>query len=91
MSDVLGQIDAAHAAGAQQAQQLVFAQEEALVAAFQQLVGVPAGNQAGLDQRLGDGLGIVDGLSGAPLLRSTIARWSCSRSTNPLRRTMSNH
>ncbi len=59
---VLGQVDAAHPAGAQVVQQLVLAQEEALVAAFQQLVGLPAGEQPGLDQPLGDQLGVGDAM-----------------------------
>ena len=43
---VFGQIDAAHAAGAQVAQQLVLAEEEALVASVEQLVALPRGEQA---------------------------------------------
>ena len=51
---VLGQVDAAHAAGAQEAEQLVLAnQEEALVAAFEQLVALPSGDDFGGDQLLG--------------------------------------
>ena len=50
---VLGQVDAAHAALADLAEQLVLAQAEALVLAGQQLVGLPARDQAGLDQQLG--------------------------------------
>ena len=43
---VLGQEHAAHAAGAQMIEQLVLAEEEPLVAAFQQPIGLPAGDQA---------------------------------------------
>ena len=57
---VFGQIDAAHPAGAQQAQQLVLAQEEALVAPFQQPIGLPAGEQTGLDDPIGHEGGVGD-------------------------------
>jgi len=56
--NVLGQVDRAHAAGAQMVQQLVLSQEEAAMAAFQQLLGLPAGDQAGLDQTRGDDVGV---------------------------------
>ena len=58
---VLGQVHAAHAAGAQVVQQLVLAEEEALVAAFQQLVALPAGDQAGLDEPTRHRIDVVAG------------------------------
>ena len=50
---VLGEVDAAHAALADLAEQLVFAEAEAFVLAGQQLVGLPARDEIGLDQQLG--------------------------------------
>ena len=50
---MLGQIDAAHAAGAEQAQQLVAAEKEAFMTAFEQLGALPSGNELGLDERVG--------------------------------------
>ena len=58
---VLGQVDPAHAAGAQVAQQLVLAEEEAAMAAFQQTFGLPAGNQPRLDQVIGDPIRVGQG------------------------------
>ena len=53
---VLGQVDAAHAAGTQQPQQLVPLEEEALVAAFEEFLGLPVREHAGVDQLRGDTL-----------------------------------
>ncbi len=50
---MLGQVDAAHAALADLAEQLVLAEAEARVLAGQQLVGLPPGNEVVLDQQLG--------------------------------------
>ena len=50
---VLGQVDAAHAALADLAQQLVLAEAEALVLAGEQFVGLPRVMRFGLDQQLG--------------------------------------
>ena len=60
---VFAQIHPAHPAGAQMIQQLVLAQEEALVAAFQQPVGLPAGDEFGLDEAIGDDVGVGDGVA----------------------------
>ena len=56
--DVLGQINAAHAAGANVAQQLVLAEEEALVSPFEQIVALPAGEETGGDQCSGKEIGV---------------------------------
>ena len=50
-------------------QQLVLAEEEALVAALQQLVGLPAGDQAGLDQPVGDAVGVATRLAAGFVLQ----------------------
>ena len=51
---VLGQVDAAHAALADLAEQLVLAEAEALVLAGEQLVGLPARDEVFRDQQLGE-------------------------------------
>ena len=50
---VLGEINAAHAAFADLAKQLVFAETEAFVLAGQQFIGLPAGDEVVCDQQLG--------------------------------------
>ena len=57
---MFAQIHAAHPAGAQMIQQLVLAEEEALVAAFEQPFGLPAGDEFGLDEAIGDEVGVGD-------------------------------
>ena len=86
---VLGQIHAAHPARAQMVQQLVLAQEEALVAALQQLVGLPAGDQAGLDEPIGDEVGIGDRFAAGVFLQFQQDRVQAAFSTSPLRRNRS--
>ena len=51
---VLGQVDAAHAALADLAEQLVFAEAEALVLPGEQLVGLPPRDEVVRDQQLGE-------------------------------------
>ena len=59
------------------------------MAAFQQPVGLPAGNQAGLDQVVGDQIGVAGQLVAAFRFSSDSAASSWSSSTNRLRRTKS--
>ncbi len=56
---VFGEIDVAHAAGAEQVQQLVLLDEEPLVAALQQILGLPGGDEPLLDEMVGDGLRVA--------------------------------
>ena len=55
---VLGQVDAAHAAGAQVVEELVLSEEEAFVPAFEEVVALPAGQETGLDQLFSDDVGL---------------------------------
>jgi len=57
---VLGQIDGAHAAGANVAKQLPLAEIKALMPALQQFFAVPLGQQAGLGQNRGDNPAVID-------------------------------
>ena len=60
------------------------------MAAFQQPFGLPAGNQPGLDQVIGDPIGVGQGgLAASFCVSSASAASSWSLSTNPLRRTRS--
>ena len=87
--DVLGQVDAAHAAGAQMAQQLVLAEEKALVLAVQQVVALPAREQAGGDQARGKEVGVVQPRRGSLANVCRQARLNWSASTSLLRSTVS--
>ena len=58
---VFGQIHRTHATLAQQRLQAVLAQKKALVLALEQLVGLPWGQRARCDQRIGDRLRIAAG------------------------------
>src|SRR4051794_8203542 len=57
---VLGEVDAAHAALADLAQELVLAQSEALVLAGEQLVGLPARDKPLFDEKIGESLLVLE-------------------------------
>ena len=56
---VLGQIHAAHTPRANVPQQFVLAEKKALVLLIEELVGVPARDQAGVNQMVSDNFGIL--------------------------------
>ena len=57
---MLGQVDAAHAALADLAEQLVLAQAEALVLPGEQLVGLPPRDEVFRDQQLGEAILVLE-------------------------------
>ena len=61
---VLAEIDAAHAAGPDQAEQSILAEHEALVSPSPQLIGLPLREQLGVDERLHELIGERKGAIG---------------------------
>ena len=57
---VFGQVDAAHAALADLAEQLVLAQAEALVLPGEQLIGLPPRDEVFRDQQLGEAILVLE-------------------------------